>query len=149
MVNKGLDVWLNISFEGDLEKAHAEYKEHRKRGKLFQLIYVIQFCRRTNDQFMCKVLLYSHWGALRCEQTTSRPVSRFVRPSSPREEKTKWMTPARALPPQTHHGWRCLLTDTPDRCNAGVTASNFHAWLFFFHRRQLFRGSPPTETDRY
>lgn len=35
MVNKGLDVWLNISFEGDLEKAHAEYKEHRKRGKLY------------------------------------------------------------------------------------------------------------------
>lgn len=54
-----------------------------------------------------------------------------------------------ALPPQTLHRWRCLLTDKPDRCNAGVTASNFHAWLFFFHRRQLFRGSPPAETDRY
>lgn len=51
---------------------------------------------------LVQLKLHSHWGERRCRQTTPWPFNRFVRPTTPRDDETRRMTPSGALPPQTH-----------------------------------------------
>ena len=115
-------------FKGGLEQAHPEYKQHRKRGKLY-FNWWMSFSSVDTLMISLCVKCYSgateaRWGVNNFNFPTCEQVC------APREEKTKRTTAAWALPPQTRHRWRRPLTDTPDRCNAGVTASKFHACFF-------------------